>query len=193
MDKNFIKRAIMLPAIITIILAIVMFAFLKVNTDFYIPVNNGIEFAYHEKFVKSVEFEQKDSEVDLSTLKKNDCIGAVKTDYGFSIRYDSDYVNLKTSLSFVPNSTPFGETGFTYLKASNANAKKLKAAKTVTIESIYGKHTYRYDKERSFKNEYKVLTYAPNTSSAVIIYYRDSNGIGFTSDYKALVFKEVKS
>lgn len=193
MDKNFLKKAIILPSVITVVLAIAVFAVLKANVDFYIPVNNGTKFAYHENPVSSVEFEKKDGEADLAVLKKNECIGTVKTDVSFPVRYNSDYVNLSSSLSFVPQSAPFGETGFTYLKASNVNAKKVKASKTITIESIFGKHTYRYDKEQSFKNEYRVLTYAPDAGSAVIIYYQNANGVGFSSDYKALIFKEVKS
>ena len=56
----------------------------------------------------------------------------------------------------------------------------------------FGEKKYEFIGEHSFGSEYNVLNYAPRCESAIVFYYRESSGAGFTSKYKALVYKEVK-
>ena len=191
MNKDFIKKAIILPACIAFVLAIVLFVYIKINIDNFIPLLNNTQYAYHDQIAEDIEFEE-DENADPSSFEKNQCIGVVRIGKGFPIRYDMDYSNIQTSVSYVTSSVPFGETGFTYLMASNVNAKEIKNAKILSIGSVFGEKKYVYKNEKSFNSEFRALNYAPASKSAVIIYYRDSNSVGFTSKYKALIYEEAE-
>ena len=198
MNSLFLKKVLTVPVCMALVLGIALFAYLKLNIDSFIPLFNNTQYAYHdsaidkeEENVQEMEFET-DKNADPSTFEKNQCIGVIRAGEGYAIRYDMDYSRIQDSVSYLPQSVPFGETGFTYLYAGNFNAKDIAKDKSLTISSVFGEKRYVFKNRKSFTAEFDTLNYAPDCESAVIIYYRDSKNAGFTSKYIALVYEEVK-
>ncbi len=212
MDKEFFKRAVMMPLCAGLIFAVVLSIYLKVNVDSYIPLENNVQYAYHDENILKEDVNEFDGKAsnnkrefvtekieytenknaDPSTFEKNQCVGVIRAGAGYGIRYDMDYSKIQNSVSYLPQSVPFGQTGFTYLYSGNKVAEEIAKEKNLSIGSIYGEKHYVFKSEESFKNEYGVLNYAPKCKSAVIIYYRESVSSGFTSNYIAMVYEEVK-
>lgn len=191
MNKDFFRKVIAVPAIMAIVLGIALFIFFKVNIENFIPLYNDTQYAYHDTLVDDIEFKE-DKNASVDSFKKNQCIGLIRAGEGYPIRYDMDYSNIITSVSFVKGSAKFGDMGFTYLYAGNNNAKAISKDNSFVISSIFGEKTYKFKSKQSFDSEYKTLNYTPDCESAVIIYYHDSATAGFTSKYIAMVYEEVK-
>ena len=190
MNKEFFKRVLTLPIIIGIILAVVLIIALKMNADWFIPYFDNNQYAYHDTLAEDMELKE-DKNADPSTFEKNQCIGILRAGEGYPIRYDMDYSNIQTSVSFLPQSVAFGKIGVTYIYAGNSNAKEIKKESSFNISSVFGEKRYRFKNEKSFNSEYSVLNYAPDCSSSVVIYYNDSDNVGFNSKFVALVYEEV--
>jgi hypothetical protein len=190
MDRQFFKKVLTVPVYIALALGIVLFIYLKVNIDSFIPLYNNTQYAYHDELIEDKEPEG--DKKDPFNFVKNQKIGVIKVGSGFPIRYDMDYSNVQTSVSYLPDNVPFGETGFVYIFSGNDNGKEIGKETILNIESVWGDKKYRFKEKESFPSEYSVLNYAPDCESAVVIYYHDSATAGFTSDYIALVYEEVK-
>ncbi|MBQ9531976.1 MAG: hypothetical protein IJR70_07880 [Eubacterium sp.] len=197
MNKEFFKKAIMMPLLAALVFAVILCVYFKLNIDKFIPMNNNVQYAYHDlhdgdgKEAEKIEYKE-DENADPSSFEKNQCIGVIRAGSGYAIRYDMDYSKIQSSVSYLKQSVPFGKTGFTYIYSGNTNAKEIAKEKNLSIGSVFGDKNYVFREEKSFKNEFEVLKYAPECKSAVIIYYRNSVSVGFTSEYIAMVYEEVK-
>ena len=213
MDKEFVKRAVMVPLCMGLVFAVVLCVYFKVNIEKFIPLENNAQYAYHDENIladddddakkqskaekrkiitEKIDYKE-DKNADPSTFTKNQCVGVIRAGAGYGIRYDMDYSKIQSSVSYLPQSVPFGETGFTYIYSGNKVAKEIAKEKNLAIGSVFGEKHYVFKNEKSFKNEYSVLNYAPECRSAVIIYYRESVSSGFTSNYIVMVYEEVES
>lgn len=202
MNRDFLKRAVQMPLLLALILGIALFIYLKINIEDFIPLYNNTQYAFHDE---KIDEEEKDNKIeteivaeyeenknaDVNSFEKNQCVGIIRSGRGYPIRYDMDYSRIQSSVSFVKGSVPFGKTGFVYIYSGNENAKEIAKDMNLSIGSVYGEHKYRFKTQKSFNSEYKVLNYAPDCKSAVVIYYHDSKSAGFTSSFIALVYEEV--
>ena len=191
MNRDFFRKAVFIPFCLAVVIGIALFIYLKVNIDSFIPLTNNTQYAFHDEIAEGMEF-KADKNADISAFEKNQCMGVLRAGEGYPIRYDMDYSNIQTSVSFVPGSVEFGQTGFIYICSGNKNADKIKKDKTFTVSSVFGENNYKFKAQKKFNSEYSVLNYAPKCESAVIIYYRESASFGFTSKYVALIYEEVK-
>ena len=202
MNRDFLKKALTIPMILAVVLAAVLFICLKVNLDEFLPLYNNTQYAFHDEIDESKDKKdpedseqytyEEDKNADPALFEKNQCIGVIRAGKGYPILYDMDYSKIQSAASYNPQSVPFGETGFAYINVSSVVAKEIKKASILPVGSVFGEKKYEFIGEYSFGSEYNVLNYAPRSESAIVIYYHDSNGVGFTSKYKALVYKEVK-
>ena len=203
MDKEFLKKAVIPPLAVAFVFAIILCVYFKVNVDKFIPLYNNTQYAYHDDLAKDENKNNKNASVDkaeykedenadFSAFEKNECIGVIRVGKGYPIRYDMDYSRIQKAVSFVPQSVPFGEVGFTYIYSGNNVGKDIAAQKNLSVGTVLGDKQYSFKEQKSFKSEYDVLNFAPVCKSALIIYYRDSVSAGFTSEYIALVYEEVK-
>lgn len=152
-----------------------------------IPVPQGTALAYHDIV------DANDTEVDANCLVKNDSIGELSAGkVKLGVRYDADYSSLLGAVSFQPCSTALDRVGSAYLKTTKENAKLIEGENKIKIESIYGSYSYELADEIEFENEFQATSYAPKLPKSLVIYYQGSNGVGLTSSYKAMIFKEVK-
>ena len=212
MNKEFLKSAIMMPLCVAFVLAVILSIYFKLNIDKFIPMDNNTQYAYHDlkdedvdelfsgsknddkkenTLVDNINYKE-DKNADPASFKKNQCIGVIRVGKGYGIRYDMDYSRIQVSVSYLPNSVPFGETGFTYIFCGNTVGKEIKKNNNLSIGSVFGDKNYVFKSEESFNSEYEAQTFAPICESAVIIYYRESENAGFTSKYIAMVYEEVK-
>ena len=201
MNKDFFRRAIVVPAIMAVVFSIVLFVYLKVNISDFIPLFNNTEYAYHDEFIDEKERTEihdsdkytykEDKNANPADFEKNQCIGVIRAGGEFPILYDMDYSRIQVAVSFNKESVAFGQTGFSYISASNVIANEIKKSTILNVGSVFGEKKYRFVGEYSFNSEFAVLNFAPRCKKAIIIYCRESKGVGFTSHYNALVYEEV--
>lgn len=184
--KDILQNAIIIPAVVGVVLAVCLCFYLNSNIQNVLPVPQDTAFAYHDSNADS-------SEVDTNNLNSNDLIGHIE--FGKSrleIRYDADYSKYVGSVSMQDGSTDFSKIGSAYLKTTTANAEIIKSENKIIIDSVYGKFEYEKIDELEFENEYQATVYAPKAPKSLVLYYQKSSGAGLTSNYKALIYKEVK-
>lgn len=191
MRKNdIIAGIIIIPIVLGIVFGIAFFLFFRGNADVLLPIHEGTVFAYHDEQSSSNDIVDKSA---MQELKSNDNIGTMMSgDISLIIKYDSDYSNLLNSVSLEKGSNAFGDTGCAYLNVYAANIDDIDKNETLSVESIFGNYKYRYVRELTADSEYGILTYSPNMSKGLIIYYQLSDGAGLSSEYKALVFEEAE-
>lgn len=185
-NKDFLHKAIILPAVTGIVFAVLLFSYINANMASLLPVAQNTVLAYHDSIGGD------NGEVDADNLKQNDIIGTAS--FGtqkLNIRYEADYSNLMGSLSLTENSTTFEKIGCAYLKTTASSAKLIAEEGRIQVESIYGSYEYMLSDEMHADNEYQIVTHSPKAPRSLVIYCRYSNGAGFTSGYKMLIFKEV--
>lgn len=184
--KEFIQNGIILPIVLGLLLFIAFFFLFRAEFNKIIPISQGTQLVYYDTVNNDT------AQVDLNNPKKNDCLGTVsfgKT--SLELRYDADYSSLSDSASVMPQSAQFGDTGCIYLKMVYANAINFKQASVISVSTNEGEYYYSLVEKQSLKNEYDVLKSAPDADKSLVIYYQDSDGVGLTSNYQALIFKEV--
>jgi len=188
MDKSFVKNAIIIPLVAGVILSLAFFLYLRANIDQFIPVYKDTVFAYHDTQANTETMVDK---TERETLRANDCIGYLNTDAVLPVLYDGDYTNLSRAVSFLPQSATPKENGYIYCETIGRVMTDIGKNTPVTFQSIFGDCEYRFLEEKTFDSEYSLLSYAPDTEKALIIYSRKGGEVGLTSQYKALVFEEV--
>ena len=108
MNRDFFKKALTLPVALAIILTVIIFIFLKVNIDSFIPLYNHTQYAYHddisdakEKNAEQYTYEE-DKNADPASFEKNQCIGVVRAGKGYPILFDMDYSKIQSAVSYKP-------------------------------------------------------------------------------------------
>ena len=115
------------------------------------------------------------------------------TDDGeLKLRYNADYSLLADSASLSEKSANIGDTGCIYVELTANNVAKFITNAPVTVSTASGEYTYKFDKEQLVKSENEALSLSPSGRRNLIIYYRVSKGLGLTTDYYALLYKEVE-
>lgn len=186
--KDILQNAIVLPIIIGVVLSILLFFYLNSNIDAFLPLPKDTAFAYHNDLSNNNEVKE-----DVDSLLPNDCIGEISlSNIQLKLYYCADYAKLVSGLSMQEDSTPLNEIGCAYLKSTNRVANELALNDTIKISSIYGDFEYSLVEEVTVANEYKALAIAPDEPRSLVVYYQASNGNGLSSEYKALVYKEVR-
>ena len=188
--------------ILAAVITAILFICLKMNLDEFLPLYNNTQYAFHDEIDKSKNSKdsqnseqytyKEDKNADPALFTKNQCIGIIRAGGGYPVLYDMDYSKIQSAASYNPKSVAFGQTGFAYIKVSNAVAKEIKKSSILPVGTVFGEKKYEFIGEYSFDSEYNVLNYAPRCEKAIVIYYHESDGVGFTSKYKAIVYKEVK-
>lgn len=185
--KEILRNATVIPIIFGIILAIALCFYLNANIEGVLPVPRNTTFAYHDSAIVDAS-----AKVDWENLKSNDSIGELEIgETKLALCYEADYSNLIGSVSVAKESAALNNIGCAYLKTTMANAKLFENAKKISIDSEYGSFKYELIDKLEFKNEYQAKIYAPSAPKSLVVYYQASNGVGLTSKYNALVFKEV--
>lgn len=189
MKKDILKKGIVLPLIIGIVLSVAFFIFLRSTATFY-PLEKGTAIANHDAV--SVESNMVDK-ADLSACKANDNIGTITVgDESYVVRYNCDYSNMISSISFV-DGVAFGD-GVAYLETTSKIAERVLNSGDVTYNGTFGEHNYTYIASKEYDGKYKLISEASNlmdeNNGFILIYQAKENG-GLSSKYTALIYEEV--
>lgn len=187
MKKDILQKGIVLPLIIGVVLAVAFFAFLR-STDMFDFVNHNTVIAYHDTVVESPQLAQHDHISDYCT---NDYIGTI-TANGESamVKYHADYSNTTGSFSLV-DGAGFGN-GINYLLANYDVAQMLEQDGKFTYSGSFGDHSYKLADTKEYSSEHALLADNHNIGNGVVVYYQLRSGNGLSSDYRALLFEEVR-
>lgn len=187
MDKDFIKKAIIFPAVVGLIGSIAFFAYAVLHMEQFEPFYRDTVIAY---FDTAAQTEALTDKTDWDTLEVNDCVGLMHAASNIPVLYDGEYTNLDGALSYISSvSVPDG--GYAYLYSLRSDTLAAFKKDTVTFESITATKTYRFHNEKTFNSEQEALAYAPEVADALIIYARAGDAYGLTPQYKAVVLEEV--
>lgn len=186
MKKEILKKGIILPLIIGIVLSIAFFLFLS-NADVFNPISDGAVLAYHDEIGADSTVDSKDRLTDYSV---NDAIGTITSGEDYLVRYNADYANMISSLSYI-DGAKFG-SGITYLSANSTIASKLADVKFCTYDGPYGRHSYQYRETKKYKGEYSAISDDLDYSNALVVIYQARDKYGISSQYSAMIFEEVR-
>ncbi len=186
MSKNFILKGIVLPICTAIAVSLAFVLFFRADGDRLVPLNNGVRLSYHDELNPSDEALPNEKPV------KNELLGTISCDGELKLRYNADYSLLADSASISEKSAKIGDTGCIYVELTANNVAKFITNAPVTVSTASGEYTYKFDREQLVKSENEALSLSPSGRRNLVIYYRVSKGLGLTTDYYALLYKEVE-
>lgn len=141
---------------------------------------------------KAVAFFDEDKKAYADKLEPNCVIGQMTFgDTTLDVVYKSDYSNLVDSVSLVKGAIP-AQVGIGYYEAFGNKVKGIKDQQIV-IKSQEGKmNNYSFRYSFSAKNKNDLFLEKIDYSQGLVIFYQIAGEHGFSSQYEALVFEEVK-
>lgn len=175
--SEILQKAVIIPLVAGIIIAILFFCYFKSNVEKIISVPQGMEISYFDTT------EYSDSDDFVGTLEVGGKL--------MPVAKNADYSFIGDGAILVEGSTSFGETGCSYIKLASQNAAMFENEDSFKISTNDKEYEYKLVDTTSADSEYEMLLKAPNYNDSVIIYYQFSNGAGLSSYYKAYVFKGV--
>lgn len=185
--KDILQNAVIIPIVAGLVLAIAFFIYLNANSGKMLLLPSDTVLAYHDRLGNDRIND------DAEKLEANDAIGeALIGNQRINLRYNADYSNLAGSLSMVDGGDSLNNVGCTYFEATNANLSRIKENGSLEIKSDLGDYRFRIIDEVIADSEYEVLEIAPDMPKSIVVYCQQSNGVGLTSKYRALVLEEVK-
>lgn len=187
MNRNFVFKAILLPILTAVALAAIFVFVIGKSVPALIPFGSGT-IAYHDAVSPSDEMVSADSDY---SPESNDLIGTLESKEAVSVRYNADYSRLYYDASLLEDGALPGETGCVYIKTTSALIKGIDTDKKLKLDGVFGKHSYKFEKELTARNEQSVTSLAPDFEKSLAVYCRMSDGNGIKEGFKVLIFKEV--
>lgn len=186
MKEKILKKGVLLPLIIGIVLAIAFSVFLQ-STDIFKPVSDGVVLAYHDDIGADADVVERDR---LGDYKPNDVLGSITADdESIVVRYKADYANTASSLS-LENGVEFGK-GVCYVEANYSIVDKLLNADKLVYSGAFGEHKYRYVDTKEYPSKQALYNAENDVNKGMVFIYRTVTGYGLSSNYTALIFEEV--
>ena len=188
MDKKFFGRVILLPLLTGIVIALVFSAVMNTCIDSILPFNRGTVIAMHDGSGDALDMDEGETaNWHLSELNDNALIGTVGD---LSLRYNADYSLMNETASVMPASAEWDKPGCLYLKILAKEALKFGDTVTVSVP-FYGDRQFEFVEEYTVSGERAALSVAPAYPGSMVIYYRITNGIGLSSQYGVMIYREV--
>lgn len=100
------------------------------------------------------------------------------------------YASLENGAT-IESGVGIGDIGCTYIKVFQNNTKTLLNG-DIIITTEADEHYYTFVESVDAKSEYAVKQLNPELKRCIILYYQKSNGLGFSNEYEALIYKEVQ-
>lgn len=180
-SENSIGRHLFIAAIIGVVLTVGLIGYIYSSKK---PVvdspKNAIAF-----------YDESKVEINNDTVI-NGAIGEMTFDKTrLDVLYKGDYSNLVDSISLEYGAMP-SEIGIGYYEAFGNNIKGIKDEQ-ITIKNNEGSiNCYSFKDSFSVGNRDEVFLEKVNCTQGLVIFYQESGEYGFSSQYEALVFEEVK-
>lgn len=166
---------VILPLIIGIVIGVGCFAYVSHSQTKLLPLANNITFAYHDRL------DDAGDKVAGEPVFED---GSIQIEYGVS------YSSLGDKLCMCEESDDFGELGTVYFKTSAKMSKQIPVSFSINTKT--GEHKYKLMYELDGKNEYELLHYSTGAKKGLLIYWQESNSVGLSNTFGAMVFEEVE-
>lgn len=185
MKKDLLIKGLLYPLCIGVALGLAFFLY-SLSAGDLLVVNEQNAIAYFDSDKKE---ENQNSENEFE-LKKGQVLATAKFGKNsMDVVFDADYSDLDDSISFVKGSL-FGNAGFGYCYSLENNIKDFDK-KEIILSTSNGEYKYAYHSSFSTKNENDVFLHKLPKGRGFVLYYQKAGSYGFSSDYEALVYKEV--
>lgn len=168
MEKDFVKKGILLPLIIAAVLCAAFFAVTNANAQRLIPVPGGITVAYHG-------------------TDENPEVGTVN---GLFLLNTADYGKLGDGALLMPPSSEIDAAGCLYIRVTREQLPQI-SGNTLTVTIGEQTHRYQFAEEKTLSYENRVFAVSPRAVRSAVVYYPVTDGAGLTSQYTALVYEEA--
>lgn len=186
MKEKILKKGVLLPLIIGIVLAVAFSVFLH-NTTIFQPFSDDTVLAYHDKLDASNDLVEKDK---ISDYSANDYMGAIyANDDTFVVRYMADYANSANAICFI-SGVELGK-GVSYLQVNYSDVDKLMKADNLVVSNADNEYKYSYAYSKKYPSKQALLSDNVDMSKGLVLVYQSVEDYGLSSDYSALYFKEV--
>lgn len=193
-EKTLIQKAVILPAAIALLIAVISFAVYPSVKDLF-PFGGGTIALSDFENQKEASIYKQASGVTGGTVQKSGISGfQSNTEVGkISLKsisvpliYDADDINMKDSASLLDCSEYIGETGCAYIygyKSVLGNINNMQAGDKISVNTAYGDYVFSVTDVELKNGESTVLSANPKTERGLVIYTNEDNGAGISSTY----------
>lgn len=185
MDKEFIKRGVVLPLICAALVCAVSLMIFTKNSDSLSPFAKGGVISYYDDVQPLNETVSLDGAESFDELESNSLIG---TAGDVELRYDADYSALNNSASIACGSALPSQNGCMYIKTTYALSGSF-YVNSFTLQTSLGKTEYSFYDELTVSSEQEALSISPALKKSVVVYFQTSDGSGLSSDYSVYIFE----
>lgn len=188
MNKRFIIKEFVLPAVIAVIAVSLLTAILSVfigNQYFY---KNTIEFA--QIGTADAKSAEKGADTDIRELIEPDTVigSAAVGDTVLELVFSPDYADAKGRFCQLGNGVLIGDIGNAVIYCSKMNGdavRSLKAGDIVDISTFYGEYKYKVIGSESFSQELSAHNFVNGTGRGLTICTAKNSAAGMSSEYIA--------
>jgi len=184
MDRQLIKKAVLIPVITGIIIGALFTVVFKNVINGIMPFSEGAQLATHEVLALG-DGEAADSVADAAD---NTRIGA--TVNGRELVKEADYALLGECISVKAGSNEFKGSGCRYLQTLNCFAADFSDELTVA-HSDGTQQAFTLTEDYSVSSEEEALATAPRSNSSLVVYYQERGGAGLSTSYHVMIYEEV--
>lgn len=200
-QKKLLKKGIIVPFIIALIITAGFFAVIFPFSSYMPFTQKNISLAEYEKSdIIQMEKVLPDSEgnvkkTDLLPIKANTALGTISAEQTeMPLLYNPNEVNASGCFGLSKNGVLIGETGCAVIscrKGDSAEIKSLKPGNLIHIETVYGNYVYEVTQTAVINQENDIKKAAGEIGRSLVIYTDNSNSIGISSKYFAVICKFI--
>lgn len=189
--KSFIKKAVIMPVSIAVMVAAVFFA---VGSSFQQEFNSRETVIAGFNAEKPMgEYNESDKSEAEEFYEKNCVAGALTfKNSKLTLIYDADasLLGAENTASVLNNGRRIGEVGCTYVYGYKSQLKELSMLQSgdeITVESVYGDYKFSVISVETVIGENSVLVKNPDASRSLVIYTDRDNGAGISKEYVVVI------
>lgn len=198
--KKFIKRAIVIPIIIAILVTAIIFVIYCIFRSGVINLKDSYEFSsYSSSALLEAEAytpaSQGISKQELPLPSDNMLIGSVKlANSEIELVYNANDVNADKRLNLSAQSSLIGEAGTAFIACNKKDSEPLKQIKeydSITIDTYYGSYEYTVVRVVTIDSAIELQKCADDLGSAAVIYTDATESYGVSDTYYAIVCEKT--
>lgn len=201
-EKTLIQKAVILPAAVALLIAVISFAVYPSVKDLFSFGSGTIVLSDFEN-QKAESIYKQESGVTGGTVQKSEIGGFnANTEVGeisigstsVPLIYNADDINIKDSASLLDYGDYIGETGCAYIygyKSVLGNINNMQAGDKISVNTAYGDYVFSVIGVELKNGESTVLFANPKTKRGLVIYTNEDNGAGISSAYRVVTAEMI--
>lgn len=194
--KRFVKRGIIIPIIIAVVITILFFAVYNalVHSVLFKEREFSLADYSYSEIGEADTYISGNSEIrksELPCVSSNTVIGnAAVNGQAMPVIFDGNEVNSNQSLSLQKDGSMIGEAGCAFLSCNKKDSmavKMLSEGDIVGIDTYYGSYEYKIVSKKTVNSDIELRKTADEFGRSIAIYTDGCAGIGISDTYYVVV------